>query len=106
MTDRARAKLKKLSRKQLLKYISIFVVYELCIVISYLIYYQKTGEKFTSPVGFFWILFMMLPLAFKLHKRILEPAWRGEGKKIKDPDSSQRQGYILKSYKAGFLIKN
>lgn len=106
MTDRARNKLKELSRKQLLKYTLIFLIYEGCIVLSYLIYNRKTGEEFTDPVGFFWILFMMIPFAFKLHKRLFEPAWRGEVKIIKDPPSSQRQGYILRSYKAGFLIKN
>lgn len=106
MTDRARKKLKELSRKQLTKYVLIFLFYEMCIVASYLIYYQKTGERFTDPVGFFWILFMMIPFAFKLHKRIFEPAWRGEVKIVRDPKNSQRQAYILRSYKPGFLIKN
>lgn len=98
--------LRKLAFLQQLKYSLICLVIFGITFLLFWVYHTKTGGSFTDPSGIFFVLLLMIPFFFKLYRRIFERSWRGEVKRIKDPDSSERSGYLSKSYTPSFLIKN
>ncbi len=106
MDEKSYKELKKLGTMQLLKYILIFVGFEGFTIGLFFLYHAKTGAKFTDPSGIFWVLMLMVPFAFKLHRRIFDAPWSGEIKMVKDPKSSERTSYLSKSYALNFLMKN
>ncbi|MBO5256227.1 MAG: hypothetical protein J6C42_01835, partial [Clostridia bacterium] len=106
MNDTTYRQLRKLAFLQQLKYTLICLAVFGITFLLFWVYRTKTGGSFTDPSGIFFVLLLMIPFFFKLYRRIFERSWRGEIKRIKDPDSSERSGYLSKSYTPSFLIKN
>ncbi len=106
MDEKSLKGLKKLARGQQIKYSLIFLAIVGFTFFLYWIYHTKTGGKFTDPSGIFFVIMLMVPFIFKVHRRIFERSWRGEVKRVKDPDSSERSSYLSKSYALPFLMKN
>lgn len=98
--------LKKLALRQRLKYLAVLLGIWITTFVLYFIHHSKTGTKFTDPSGIAWVLLLMVPFLFKIHRRIFEKSWTGEVRSIRNPDSSERQAYLAKSYALPFLIKN
>lgn len=98
--------LKKLALGQRMKYLAIFLGIWIGTFVLFFIYRSKTGASFTDPSGIAWVLLLLVPFAFKIHRRIFEKSWLGEVRSIRNPDSSERQSYLSKSYALPFLIKN
>ena len=106
MNETTFKQLRKLAFLQQLKYTLICLAVFGITFLLFWVYRTKTGGSFTDPSGIFFVLLLMIPFFFKLYRRIFERSWRGEIKRIKDPDSSERSGYLSKSYTPSFLIKN
>lgn len=106
MDNNAYRGLRKLARGQQIKYSLIFLAIVGFTFFLYWVYHTKTGGKFTDPSGIFFVIMLMVPFIFKVHRRIFEVSWEGEVKRVKDPDSSERSSYLSKSYALPFLMKN
>lgn len=106
MDQKSYQALKKLAFRQRLKYIIITLAIWVVTLALFLIYHFKTGAAFTDPSGIAWVLLLLVPFAFKLHRRIFEKEWVGEIRTIKIPKDAERSQYIGKSYSLSFLIKN
>ncbi len=106
MDEKSLKGLKKLARGQQIKYSLIFLAIVAATFGLYWLYHVKTGGKFTDPSGIFFVIMLMVPFIFKVHRRIFEVSWQGEVKRVKDPDSSERSSYLSKSYALPFLMKN
>lgn len=106
MDEKAYKGLRKIALIQQIKYTLITLAIVAVTFLLFWVYHAKTGGSFTDPSGIFFVLLLMVPFFFKLHRRIFERSWRGEVKSVKDPDSSERSSYLSKSYAPSFLIKN
>ena len=106
MNNLSLQKFRRLARLQQLKYSLICLVVFGVTFLLYLLYRTKTGGSITDPSGIFFVILLMIPFFFKLHRRIFEQSWCGEIKHIRYPDSSERPGYLSKSYAPPIRIAN
>lgn len=106
MDKKSYESLKKLALRQRLKYAAILLGVWAVTFALFFLYRAKTGAGFTDPSGIAWVLMLMSPFAFKVHRRIFEPSWEGEIRAVITPSDSERSSYLAKSYALPFLIKN
>lgn len=106
MDTKSYAAIKKIANRVRLKYILITLAIWCATFALFFIYHFATGAKFTDPSGIAWVLMLMIPFAFKLHRRIIEKEWTGEIRNIKIPTDAERSAYLSQSYTPAFLIKN
>ncbi len=97
-------KLRKLARLQQFKYSLLSLAVFGVTFLLFLLYREKTGGSFTDPSSIFFVLLLMIPFFFKFYRRIFERSWQGEVKYIRYPDSSERSGYLARSYTPSFLV--
>ena len=97
-------KFQRIARLQQLKYSLIVLAIVGVTFLLFLLYRAKTGGSITDPSGIFFVLLLMIPFVFKLHRRIFERSWDGRIIKIRYPDSSERAGYRSRSYTSPLLL--
>lgn len=106
MDKKSYESLKKLALGQRLKYAAILIGVWAVTFVLFFLYRSKTGANFTDPSGIAWVMLLMSPFLFKVHRRIFESSWEGEIRSIITPSDAERSSYLSKSYALPFLIKN
>lgn len=105
MDSNSRKKLKIAGICQMLKVAVGLLLYVGLVVFLFWKYNAATGEAFTDPSGIAWILMLLVPFAFKVHKKIIDFPWEGTVTGCKDLKGSERSVYVMKSYTPGFVIR-
>ncbi len=105
MDTNSRKKLRNLGIWQMAKTVLLLILYAGVVLFLFGKYHTSTGAAFTDPSGIAWILMLLVPFAFKLHKKIIDLPWEGTVTGIKDLKGSERSVYVMKSYTPGFVIR-